>query len=104
MYTKVTESLRDKRNMLDSFFPFDPYLLKKSSSFVTPIYQEWKGIDGDDELIDKDDNDNNETEQEEKKNDSIMQFSMSPNTPRFDYCISPGFHPDYTMKPGVYEE
>uniref|UniRef100_H2ZK44 RNA polymerase I-specific transcription initiation factor RRN3 n=1 Tax=Ciona savignyi TaxID=51511 RepID=H2ZK44_CIOSA len=30
------------KNPLESFFPFDPYLLKRSSSFVHPIYKTWE--------------------------------------------------------------
>ena len=90
--------------MLDSFFPFDPYLLKKSSKFITPIYQEWSGLEGEDHHGDKDDNDNKENLEESKFDGSKMQFSISPNTPRFDICISPGFHPEFMKKPATFEE
>ncbi|XP_035254702.1 RNA polymerase I-specific transcription initiation factor RRN3 [Anguilla anguilla] len=29
-------------NALDSFFPFDPYLLKRSRKFIEPLYQVWE--------------------------------------------------------------
>ncbi|XP_061079937.1 RNA polymerase I-specific transcription initiation factor RRN3 isoform X1 [Conger conger] len=29
-------------NPLDSFFPFDPYLLKRSGKFIEPLYQVWE--------------------------------------------------------------
>ncbi|KAG9330633.1 hypothetical protein JZ751_023549 [Albula glossodonta] len=29
-------------NPLDSFFPFDPYLLKRSGKFIVPLYQAWE--------------------------------------------------------------
>jgi RNA polymerase I-specific transcription initiation factor RRN3 len=29
---------------LTSFFPFDPYKLPRSSSYVEPIYREWAGV------------------------------------------------------------
>ena len=32
-------------NPLDSFFPFDPYLLRRSYNFVEPHYRHWTGID-----------------------------------------------------------
>jgi len=35
--------LSTKSNQLESFFPFDPFLLKLSSKFIHPIYQIWKG-------------------------------------------------------------
>merc|ERR1719223_1767980 len=36
-------------NPLDSFFPFDPYLLRRSYTFVDPHYRHWNGsatVDG----------------------------------------------------------
>merc|ERR1711976_145058 len=30
-------------NPLDSFFPFDPYLLRRSYDFVEPHYRDWCG-------------------------------------------------------------
>ena len=90
--------------MLDSFFPFDPYLLRKSSCFVTPIYQDWTGIEGDDLDGEKDGNGNREMAEEEKLDDSKIQYSLSPRTPKFDLCISPGFHPEFKTKQTIYEE
>ena len=47
-----------------SFFPFDPYKLPRSSSYIEPIYREWAsvavGVDDDD-----DDDDDDEEEEEE---------------------------------------
>lgn len=31
-------------NPLDSFFPFDPYLLRESSKFITPLYVNWSDV------------------------------------------------------------
>lgn len=31
-------------NPLDSFFPFDPYLLQESSKFIAPIYVNWSDV------------------------------------------------------------
>lgn len=40
-------------NPLDSFFPFDPYLLRRSHKFIEPLYQHWEGsIEAEDILID----------------------------------------------------
>lgn len=38
-----TEAEGSRINPLDSFFPFDPYLLKNSKRFIVDIYQEWEG-------------------------------------------------------------
>jgi|AntRauTorckE5430_2_1112549.scaffolds.fasta_scaffold00340_7 RNA polymerase I-specific transcription initiation factor RRN3 len=48
-------------NPLDSFFPFDPYLLRRSYSFVEPYYRHWIGSLYDDSL-------KNESECEEASN------------------------------------
>lgn len=40
-------------NPLDSFFPFDPYLLRRSHKYIEPHYQNWEGsIETEDVLID----------------------------------------------------
>ncbi|RXN01997.1 RNA polymerase I-specific transcription initiation factor RRN3 [Acipenser ruthenus] len=44
------DSLTANANPLDSFFPFDPYLLKRSGKIIQPIYQVWEEVsmcDGD---------------------------------------------------------
>lgn len=74
------------KNALDSFFPFDPYLLIRSSKYVVPIYREYQGP-LDDEPVE-----NNETY------DVILEahqanIAVSPvNLPEFLlYGSSPGF-------------
>jgi len=100
----VSGGLKDKKNMLDSFFPFDPYLLKKSSKFIEPIYQQWIGIDGDDSYAEGDGNGNKDSYDETKLDDMKIQLSVSPGTPRFDICISPGFHPELVKRHVTSEE
>jgi RNA polymerase I-specific transcription initiation factor RRN3 len=40
---------------LTSFFPFDPYKLPRSSSYIEPIYREWASVavEGDDDEEDE---------------------------------------------------
>ena len=38
-------------NPLDSFFPFDPYLLRRSYPFVEPYYRDWQGSASPDDTI-----------------------------------------------------
>jgi len=40
-------------NPLDSFFPFDPYLLRRSHGFIEPFYNHWAG--GADDVLEKGD-------------------------------------------------
>lgn len=59
-------------NQLDTFFPFDPYRLRRSSKFIKPIYQQWEGPEHE--------------EDEEKKNsdaedeyEEYLKYSRSPD-------------------------
>jgi RNA polymerase I-specific transcription initiation factor RRN3 len=47
---------------LTSFFPFDPYKLPRSSSYIEPIYREWAtvAIEGDEDDDDDEDEDDEE--------------------------------------------
>jgi len=42
---------------LNTFFPFDPYRLQRSSSYIQEIYREWSSVAIDDEESDEDDED-----------------------------------------------
>ena len=44
-------------NILYSYFPFDPFVLKRSSIFIRPIYNDYR--DENDDPTNKDSNDNN---------------------------------------------
>ncbi|PIK35359.1 putative RNA polymerase I-specific transcription initiation factor RRN3, partial [Apostichopus japonicus] len=39
------KKLIDLNNPLDTFFPFDPYLLPKSGEFIDSLYKQWEGTD-----------------------------------------------------------
>lgn len=44
------DSVATNTNPLDSFFPFDPYLLKRSGQLIEPLYQVWEEL-ADTELL-----------------------------------------------------
>ncbi|XP_077411765.1 RNA polymerase I-specific transcription initiation factor RRN3 [Vanacampus margaritifer] len=44
------DSVSANTNPLDSFFPFDPYLLKRSGRLIEPLYQVWEEL-ADSELV-----------------------------------------------------
>jgi len=79
-------------NQLDSFFPFDPYLLRRSSKFIKSCYQEWEGIEEDE--VDEDEKKHSEGEDEAEE---YLEYSRSPDatvpgfTPDTPMCVSPGF-------------
>jgi RNA polymerase I-specific transcription initiation factor RRN3 len=49
-------------NPLDSFFPFDPYLLRRSNQFVEPHYKHWKGSLSEDVHVEETDDIDQDTE------------------------------------------
>jgi RNA polymerase I-specific transcription initiation factor RRN3 len=72
-------------NPLDSFFPFDPYLLKRSKLYIEKIYQEFQNNDSDDDDDDDDDNeieDDIEEDEGESENEQIgedIEIQMQTN-------------------------
>ena len=47
-----------------SFFPFDPYKLPRSSSYIEPIYREWASV-----AVGVDDDDDDDDEEDEEEED-----------------------------------
>lgn len=52
-------------NPLDSYFPFDPYLLRRSFRFVAELYNEWEAIEEEEEDDDETSSEEGEEEEEE---------------------------------------
>lgn len=61
-------------NPLDSFFPFDPYLLQASSKYITPLYVNWSDVVGDEEESEEEDEEDSD---ELDLSDSLSSLSMS---------------------------
>lgn len=70
---------------LDAFFPFDPYLLKRTGKWINPLYRKFEKPE-EDEDIDDDLEDDDEEE-------SVCKSPKSPSTlaEMFTYGASPGF-------------
>ena len=90
-------ALHTHLNPLDSFFPFDPYLLSRSGKFITPLYLEFEGtpVHGDEEDSGSEGNDLMEAKAVDDD-----QFAVTPSssvglgrTPVdfMMYGVSPGF-------------
>ncbi|XP_078483154.1 RNA polymerase I-specific transcription initiation factor RRN3 [Ciona intestinalis] len=79
------------KNPLGSFFPFDPYLLKRSSTFIHPIYKVWEGRSPHCEDDDNDDTNKENMEDQElfDEDDSGIKGSFSKQVPPSP--LSPGF-------------
>lgn len=52
-------------NPLDSFFPFDPYLLRRSYKFIHPFYRHWSGVSQEEESDGPNDDSVAEAEEDE---------------------------------------
>jgi len=48
---------------LNTFFPFDPYMLPKSQSYIHGVYRDWASV-----AIDDDDEDEDEDEEDDENN------------------------------------
>ncbi|XP_023296481.2 RNA polymerase I-specific transcription initiation factor RRN3 [Lucilia cuprina] len=90
---------------LDTFFPFDPYLLKMSSKYITPIYLVYQAGDCDDDLPETKNKSRKRGDSEMMDDHDIDDFILSDKRQRlaslaksqereaqFSYGLSPGFH------------
>jgi len=61
--------------MITTFFPFDPYLLKRSKQWIEPLYRIYSHANKEEEL---------ELEEEEEMcvNDDLFSYSTSPGFKR----------------------
>lgn len=70
-----------KEEDLNAFFPFDPYKLPQSLSYIEPIYREWSmvALDDDEDYDSEEDVDvADEEEDEEQIGRSFNEMSISP--------------------------
>merc|ERR1712113_242693 len=82
-----------KKIHLESYFPFDPYLLPGSSSFVVSQYREFHGSIPDVDTVEDEDEDDflpDEDEKEQSAMDIAMVLGKSP-VDLLHYSVSPGF-------------
>ena len=71
-------------NPLDSFFPFDPYLLSHSHEFVDQFYNHWDGTDACSDGAEEDDVSSNDDEGETEGSESDDSDDMVLGTPKPD--------------------
>lgn len=73
---KTTEKINKhvNENPLDSFFPFDPYLLTRSKDFISSIYQEFHDVVVDDDMdVDSDDDSDDENDEDTDDDDDDQE-------------------------------
>lgn len=63
------------QNPLDSFFPFDPYLLRRSFSHVQPFYTDW--ADDDDSHSDDSSHSDSDSDSEDDDNDHHLDGAQA---------------------------
>lgn len=73
-------------NILEAFFPFDPYLLRVSSAHLAGLYHEWEHIGGDDD---------EDGSQPTDRSSQRSQGTTPAQTPQWN-TISGGSLPDET--------
>jgi len=73
---------------IEMFFPFDPYILPKSSLFIKSLFFEWN----EDEIEDTSDEEHIPEDADSFTDDSITADSMVVSSSFDLMCISPGFH------------
>ncbi|XP_055376833.1 RNA polymerase I-specific transcription initiation factor RRN3 [Condylostylus longicornis] len=104
--TVYANELMTPEECLDTFFPFDPYLLKKSGKFVAPLYLQYQANDIEETHDDSIDNsmkmNRRKRGDSEMEGDDVDDFIMNDkklkselsrsHEMQFTYGLSPGFH------------
>jgi len=67
------------KNELDSFFPFDPYLLKNSLPFITPLYRNW-GHHGEEDFLPLGDGDEDNEDERDSQSNSLVHSMRSTSS------------------------
>nr|CAD7458152.1 unnamed protein product [Timema tahoe] len=78
---------------LDTFFPFDPYLLEKSGKDISPLYREYEQTDMDDDHLEAEERQPQGKNQDEEDDDFLCETTGGSESSQnmFTYSISPGF-------------
>eukprot|EP01111_Echinosteliopsis_oligospora_P011444 TRINITY_DN3784_c1_g1_i3.p1 TRINITY_DN3784_c1_g1~~TRINITY_DN3784_c1_g1_i3.p1 ORF type:complete len:620 (-),score=178.98 TRINITY_DN3784_c1_g1_i3:30-1889(-) len=80
-------------NQLESFFPFDPYLLKASAGYINELYMEWRGEEEDssdsDDAIGSDNESDNELMEELNKDFMSLSTPVEDKDVHFRLAFSP---------------
>ena len=64
---------------LNTFFPFDPYKLRQSSSYIDDVYREWDSVAIEDEEDEDDSSSSGESASDEDDEDDFADFRISLN-------------------------
>jgi len=82
--SQSNEVIKPNYNPLDSFFPFDPYLLIRSKIFIQKYYQDFNDIKDEEESLsddeesgvddDEDDNDDDGNENNDESDDVVNKY------------------------------
>ena len=69
---RLMEHAASVASELNTFFPFDPYKLPRSGSYIQGVYREWSAV-----AIDEDDESDDEEDEHESGNSSLPLSSYS---------------------------
>jgi RNA polymerase I-specific transcription initiation factor RRN3 len=56
-------------SVLESFFPFDPYKLESSASFIEPLYREWADVAPDEDGADSSEEEDDDEADDVRRNE-----------------------------------
>lgn len=73
---------------MDSFFPFDPYLLKRSKLFIESIYQEFNDVIDDEMDLDSEETDEDDEEEDDESDDVCIMISLIAKLYVFHFYLS----------------
>lgn len=108
--TVYSTDIQTPDECLDTFFPFDPYLLKKSASFIEPIYLEYQASESEERSGELEHQQQQQKEHQERsgrrrcdtlndeddfipdKRRKAVDKELSKSFERVLYGVSPGFH------------
>ena len=89
-----------KLKVMEHFFPFDPYILPRSSVFIKPLYNEWNDLNG---MTSEEEHEEEEVLKDDMEDIDHLFASINPHMGRLStsrksaahsfemMCISPGF-------------
>ncbi|KAI0340915.1 RNA polymerase I-specific transcription initiation factor RRN3 [Trametopsis cervina] len=80
-FVNLSVSRQTLHSELNTFFPFDPYRLPRSSSYIDGVYREWSSVAIDEEDEDSDDDSDDHEDNVEEGNDEASDAGHDPENP-----------------------
>lgn len=79
---KASTSAVTTTSVLESFFPFDPYKLESSASFIEPLYREWSEVAPDEDRDSSSSEEDDDEADDARRNESGGGLAIPGSKPR----------------------